>query len=98
MAHLIQNDAELQPFVNVGNIRVTLVEKQGWAGPLVHHYLRVQGYRGEDGSQLFHGAELPLRDPQAGYRLLSAIAHLIAEKFCETDSETPTALDTSSTR
>jgi hypothetical protein len=82
MAHLIQTDAESQPFVNVGNIRVTLVKKTGWAGPRVHHYLRVQGYRAEDGTQLFHGAELPLGDPQAGYRLLSAIAHLIGEKFC----------------
>ena len=77
----IQNDTEDQPYSNVGNVRVTLVRKQGWAGPEVNHYLRVQGYRADDASQLFHGAELPLRDRQSGYRLIAAIAALIAEKF-----------------
>ena len=81
MAHLIQTDAENQPFVNVGNIRVTLVEKEGWAGPDVHRYLRIQGYRAEDGSQLFHGAELPLRSIESGYRLISAISFLLADRF-----------------
>jgi hypothetical protein len=92
MAHLILNDIEEQPFVNVGNIRITLVKKEGWAGPHVHYYLRVQGYRAEDASQLFHGAELPLRDLQAGYRLLSAMAHLIGEKLCD---ENPATAETS---
>jgi hypothetical protein len=85
----IQTDEEGQPYSNVGNVRVTLVRKQGWAGPELMNYLRVQGYRADDASQLFHGAELPLRDRLSGYRLIAAIGALIGERFDDPTSGTP---------
>ena len=85
----IQIGEESQRYSNVGNVRVTLVRKVGWAGPEMMNYLRVQGDRADDASQLFHGAELPLRDRLSGYRLVAALAALIAERFDDPTSETP---------
>lgn len=79
----IQADGKGQPYIDVGNLRITLVHKdmrelgKDWAGS---HVIRIQAYR-EDGG-LYLGAEYPI--PQ-GYKdvwaLISAINNLIAEKL-----------------
>jgi hypothetical protein len=55
-------DSQGQTYAIVGNLRLTIVTKTGWAGPEVTRYLRIQSYKGIPGqSKLFRGAEFPLR-------------------------------------
>ena len=56
-------DGSGQRYVDVGNLRLTLVEKSnGWAGAEVNRYFRIQAYKGAPGeSGLQVGAEYPIR-------------------------------------
>jgi len=80
---VIETDGSGQSYVNVGNLRLTLVEKSdGWAGAEVHHYLRIQAYKGAPGeSGLQIGAEYAIRSPHDLERLAAAMLFLSLERL-----------------
>jgi hypothetical protein len=71
------------PFVNVHNLRITLVRKEdGWAGPEYAYYIRIQAYKGdpEELGPLNQGPELPVAGHADVLRLIQGIC-LVAEEM-----------------
>lgn len=63
-----KTDSSSNDYFNVGNIRVTCIEKT-WGDS---SGIRIQAYTG-DGNKLHRGAELPVPDEKTAYKLISAI-------------------------
>jgi hypothetical protein len=63
-----QTDSAGNEYFDVGNIRVTCIEKT-WGES---SGLRIQAYKGE-GNKLHRGAELLVPDEATAYKLISAI-------------------------
>ena len=81
----ILTDGSGQHYVNVGNVRLTVVEGERWAGPEVRHYLRLQAYKGEpEASGLNQGAELPIRDLRSVLELLAGISFCWPKNYDDT--------------
>jgi hypothetical protein len=72
----IERDGNGNRYVDAGNIRVTFVEQSSWAEN--GHGIRIQAYRAGETSALHRGAELHLQSHEDGYRLIAAIAELMA--------------------
>jgi hypothetical protein len=76
MRNMTRTDSANHVFTEVGNIRITYIpardreEAKNWAGSDV---LRLQSYRGEDGSSLHKGAELPVPNAEVFVELISAL-------------------------
>jgi hypothetical protein len=85
---IIELDGKGNPFITVGNLRITYVEgkkrEEGkdWAGMSV---LRIQAYKDDPNNAcpLFMGPEYPVRDHKEACRLIAAISYLLAEKMWE---------------
>lgn len=83
----IKHDQKENPYIDVGNIRVTFVMRKSrdsskdWSES---HVLRVQAYRdpGHKVSQALHqGAEFPVNNHKEACALLAAISHLVSERM-----------------
>ncbi len=80
MREAFERDGKGQPYRTINNVRITLVERMdGWAGPSVRYYLRIQAHRSpEQGGGLNMGAELPLRDAHESLAMIGAMCELVA--------------------
>ena len=84
----IELDGNGNPFITVGNLRITYVEgkkrekEKDWAGMSV---LRIQAYKDdpEISHALFIGPEYPVRTHKEACRLIAATSYLLAEKMQE---------------
>ena len=82
----IENDGRGNPFITVGNLRVTYVDgekregEKDWAGQSV---IRMQAYKGnpEESQSLNMGPEYPVRNHRKVYRFFAAISYLLAEEM-----------------
>jgi len=78
----IDTDQSGNPFINVGNLRVSWIQKidGDWAG--TGQYLRMQAYRGDpvDSNSLHRGAELPIGSIEDVCELAAAITHLATQR------------------
>jgi hypothetical protein len=82
----IEKDTPGNPYVEVGNVRITLVPKskrqsaKDWAG---HDVIRIQSYRDDTSvSRALHrGAEFPVESHKQVVELISAVAYLIAKEM-----------------
>jgi len=78
----ISTDGSKQPFLRIGNIRVTFVaaverpEARNWADTDV---LRVQAYRDSESDALHKGAEFPVDTPEAMFELISGLCTVYNE-------------------
>jgi hypothetical protein len=78
----IKYDSKDQPYIEVGNIRISLIHKgtrdrdKNWTGT---HVLRIQAYR-EDGG-LFPGPEYPVDGCNDACELSAAINYLFAKEY-----------------
>ena len=85
----IDKDGKGQPFITVGNVRVTLVPADkrssalNWAAGECKYYIRIQAYKDNpDISQSLHpGTEFPVTNHKEVCALLSAISHLVVEEM-----------------
>ena len=81
-------DGNGNPFITVGNLRITYVEgkkkekEKDWAGMSV---LRIQAYLEdpEKSHALMMGPEYPVRTHREACRLFAATSYLLAEKMQE---------------
>ena len=71
----VQQDGKGNDYIDVGNIRITYLEKCSWdsASP----GLRVQAYRDGQSNSLHQGAEIPIKTPKIALEVIAAIALLI---------------------
>lgn len=84
----IELDGKGNPFITVGNLRITYVEgkkrEEGkdWSGKSV---LRIQAYKEypEKSYALFMGPEFPVRNHREACSFIAAISYLLAEKMQE---------------
>jgi hypothetical protein len=80
----IQTDSAGNEFVEVGNIRITLVlaekrdTEKDWAGSPV---LRIQAYRDSESKALFPGAEYPVRRLSDVSEMIEALLALTARAY-----------------
>ena len=66
-------DSTGNTYFNVRNVRITAL-RQTWDNE--NPGLRIQAYKGE-GSALFQGAEIPVRDKKDAYELIEAIVQAL---------------------
>ncbi|MCD4654913.1 hypothetical protein K8T06_13385 [bacterium] len=79
-----ENDGRGNPFITVGNLRITYVdgkqrdEKENWSGESV---LRIQAYKGnpEESYAMHRGPEFPVRSHKEACCFIAAISYLLAE-------------------
>lgn len=85
----VQSDGSGNSYIEVGNLRITLIHKaNGWAGPEFSQYLRIQAYKDPARSRELHmGAEVPIAGLRDACHLNAAINHLLGEAFPATENE-----------
>lgn len=71
----IKIDSRGQKYIDVGNMRITYVEKT-WDG---YPGLRFQAYREQNSGSLHPGAEIPLSNVAEAYNLVAAVIRLFDE-------------------
>lgn len=75
----MNNDKNGNPYEDVGNIRVTIVDKstrnpeKDWAGS---DTLRFQAYKGGESNALHLGAEIPLENNETIIEIIEALCKL----------------------
>lgn len=82
----IQKDSSRNPYLEVGNVRITYVPRnqrqsaKDWAGSDV---IRIQAYKEDPAvsKSLFPGAEFPIESHKQVVELLSAVAYLISQEM-----------------
>ncbi|MGC8605227.1 MAG: hypothetical protein ACP5VS_16290 [Desulfomonilaceae bacterium] len=82
----IQKDGSGNPYVEVGNVRITYVPRsqrqsaKDWAGSDV---IRIQAYKDDPAvcKALFPGAEFPVESHKQVVELISAVAYLIGQEM-----------------
>ena len=81
----IHKDGAGNPYIDVANVRITLVSNQqrdaDWTGGEYRHCIRIQAYRGGESRSLHMGAEIPLNSQSDAFSFVAAFSYILAERM-----------------